>query len=436
MTWKHLHRRKNKAAKNGGKLKKRLWAPTAAVLLIAAGSLVFIRLSAPVQAKENLMEGVVPEKTVVADRPDAAFLSRQADFSADLLRKTYQTGKNNLISPVSVSFALGMTANGAQGNTLKEFENVLGGGMGIEGMNRNYASLAGLLKSSEEGKLLLCNSVWYKSGFSVRKDFLQTNADYFGADAFSLDFSDASAPEKINRWVRDGTDGKIEKLIERIPSDAVMYLINTLYLEQDWETPYMDSTEGVFHSESGNEKAQFLNSEEVFLHDGSARGILKPLKDPNYAFAAILPEGDTLERYVESLTGEGFLSLMRTAGEDMAYSKLPAFRFDCSEKLGDALKSLGLTDAFGSPRTDFGKMTDASGKSLFISDVLQKTHIELDRQGLTAAAATRVGVCGSGIRMTETRLDFDRPFLFAVVDTRTLLPLFFGTVETPGVSAS
>ena len=411
------------------------WALVPALAVVLACALVFSPLLKPatVQAKENLMEGVAPQKQEIPETPGADFVSAQADFAVKLFQKTASGDKNALISPASVALALGMTANGAKGSTLSQFEALLGNGMDLAGLNKNFASEEALLRSVKEGKLLLANSVWYRDkNLAVEKPFLQANADFFGADAFRLDFSDPATPGKINAWVSGNTDGKIEKMVESIDPDDAMYLINTLYLEQDWKVPYDGSTPHAFRAPGGDRTVEMMNSSETYLHAEGAEGILKPLKDPRYAFAAILPvEGTGVSDYIAGLTGEKFLGLMRSAGDEKAIATLPKFKFDCELPLKDALISLGLSDAFDSDRADFSAMGSTGDGRLFVSNVLHKTFIEVDELGVRAGAATEVTMTSASAPMRS--LVFDRPFVFAIVDTQTLLPVFLGTVADPSV---
>lgn len=412
-------------------LLKWVWTPVAAVLL--AGLLLLSPILKPTtaQAQENLMEGVSAQKQEIPEAPGADFVSAQADFAVKLLQKTAGKDKNALISPTSVALALGMTANGAQGNTLSQFEALLGGGMNLNDLDKNFASEQAILRSTAEGKLLLANSIWYRDkALTVFKPFLQSNADFFGAGAFRLDFSDPATPGTINAWVSNNTDGKIEKMIETIDPKDMMYLINTIYLEQDWQTPYDGSIKETFHAPGGDRSVKMMNSSETYLHDGDAQGILKPLKGGRFAFAAILPgEKTELSDYISGLTGEKFLRLLRSAGTEQTISTLPKFKFDSTLNLNDTLISLGLSDAFDQDKADFSAMGSSSVGSLFIGGVLHKTFIEVDELGLKAGAATKVTMDAASAPMRS--LVFDRPFLIAVVDTKTLLPVFLGAVSAP-----
>lgn len=417
-----------------------IWAPVTAAVL--AGILLLSSVLRPttVQAKENLMRGISPQKQEIPQAPGADFAAAQADFGVRLLQKTAGKNQNALISPASAALALGMTANGAEKNTLSQFEALLGGGMNLGSLNKNFASEQAAFQSASGGKFLLANSIWYRDkNLTVKKPFLQANSDFFGAGAFQLDFSDPATAGKINSWVRENTEGKIDKMVETIGPYDMMYLVNTLYLEQDWEAPYDGSVQETFHAPGGDRNVPMLNSSETYLHGGGAQGILKPLKNSRFAFAAILPDkrassdagdpGKLLSDYVAGFSGEKFLSLMRSAGKEKAIATLPKFKFGCDLSLKNALISLGLSDAFDQNKADFSAMGSSPDGKLFVSDVLHKTFIEVDELGLKAGAATKVSMMAASSPMRS--LVFDRPFLFAVVDTKTLLPVFLGMVADP-----
>lgn len=338
-----------------------------------------------------------------------------------------------MVSPTSVALALGMTANGAKGSTLSQFETLLGGGMDLNALDKNLASEQAALKSSTEGKVLLANSIWYRDkNLTVEKPFLQANADYFGAGVFQLDFSNSATPKKINAWVKENTGGKIDKIVEKIDPEDMMYLINTLYLEQNWKDPYGGSSDGVFHAPGGNRTVKMMDSSETELRGENARGIWKPLSDPRLAFVAVLPEqGIDISDYIDSLTGEKLLKLLRSAGSGGTSASLPKFKFGCDLTLNRALLSLGLSDAFDSDKADFSAMGNTPIGNLYISEVLHKTFIEVDELGLKAGAATKVTMAAASAPLQP--LVFDRPFLIAVVDTKTMLPVFLGTVSDPSV---
>ncbi|MVB09615.1 Serpin (serine protease inhibitor) [Caprobacter fermentans] len=435
-TWRHAAASRMQQQPRRPRTAKWVFPGALAAALVCA--LVFSPLLKPatvtVEAKENLMENIRAQKQQVPAAPGQDFISAQADFAVQLFQKTADAGKNSLVSPTSAALALGMTANGAKGGTLSQFEALLGGGMDLSALNQNFAAEQSALKAVTSGKALLANSIWYRNqGLSIKKPFLQSNADFFGADAYRLDFGDPAAVGKINSWVDKNTGGTIKKMVGRIEPEEMMILINALYLEQEWRSPYINSRDGTFHAPEGDKTVKMMESTETYLHDGEAEGILKPLKDPRYAFAAILPKsGTSVNDYVQSLTGRKFLSLLRSGGDGTAIGTLPKFKFSCALSLNDALQSLGLTDAFNSGKADFSAMGSSPAGNLYIGSVLQKTFLQVDEAGLKAGAATAVILdAGSSSSQRPRSVVFDRPFVIAVVDTSTNLPLFLGVVADP-----
>ena len=188
---------------------------------IIAGSLIAstLTLSACQSEKSlettDLMTGIkaASHETV---KPDDAFKSACGNFSVELLKKCFDGKSNTLISPLSVSSALAMTANGANGQTKDEMEKVLGSGMPLGELNKYLSSFSGSLTSGEDFKLKNANSIWFRdeeNRLTVEKDFLQKNADYFGAAIYKRAFDNATCKE-INSWVNDNTDGMINNIHE------------------------------------------------------------------------------------------------------------------------------------------------------------------------------------------------------------------------------
>lgn len=408
-------------------------APALAVVLVCA--LLFSNVFAPVntvKASENLMEGITANKLDIDASVSSQFVDATADFSVKLFQKSIKKDTNSLVSPLSVSLALGMTANGAAGETLTQLQSVLGGGMELSELNRNYYNLVKETASDEGSKIQIGNSIWYRNqGLQVKKDFLQRNADYFGAGAFQLDFSKQTTVDKINSWVKEHTGGKIDKMVDSIDPGTMMYLINTLYFEDDWQAVYSSSQEADFKTVDGTVQVPFMKSTEHYIHDENSEGMLKPFKDSRYAFAAVLPkEGVSMEDYISGMTGESFLNLMRSA-DGMADCSLPKFKYEYQVDLNNPLKALGLINGFDPELADFNNMGTTSLGKLYISNVLHKTFIQVDEAGAKAGAATETQMSVTGMPLDLKSIDFNRPFVFAIIDTQTNLPIFLGTVDNP-----
>ena len=356
------------------------------------------------------------------------------DFSIKLFKEGFTENGNTLIAPLSVACALAMTANGASGNTLDEMESALG--LDTESLNSFVYSYTNSLPTSDSYKLNLANSIWFTddSRFTVNDTFLQINADYYGADIYKSPF-DNSTVNDINAWVKDKTDGMIKKIIENIPDDAVMYLINALAFDAEWENVYYDHQirNGIFTKSDGTKQhAAFMYSDEYsYIEDESATGFIKYYDDRAYAFVALLPNEDvSIGTYVSTLNGEKVASLLSDISSESVKTAIPKFEFYYSTEMSSLLKNLGISDAFDQNYADFGKLGSSSAGNIFINRVIHKTYIAVNERGTRAGAATLVEMADGATAVFEEpkKVYLDRPFVFMIIDNENRLPIFIGTV--------
>ncbi len=417
-------------------------AITIALILIAAiisvtflpsCSFVFLDNKNP---PTNLMKDVDPKiDPVVTPLTNEEIEAAIADFSVNLFKASFDESKNTLVSPLSVISALSMTANGAAGNTLTQFENLFGAD--IPSLNGYLLSYVKNLPSDKLYKLNLANSIWFTDDerFTVNEEFLQINAGYYGADIYRAPF-DNTTKDNINSWVKDKTDGMIKNIINEIPADAVMYLVNALAFDAEWQNIYKNSETGnnTFTTEDGAKReVKFMyGSENTLLADDNAEGFIKYYKDKKYAFAALLPnEGVSVADYAASLTGEKILNILGSAENKLVKTWIPKFESEYSCEMSEILESMGLTDAFNSSVSDFSKLGSSTRGNLFISRVLHKTFISVDERGTKAGAATAVEVsdeCAPVEIDKPKEIRLDRPFLYMLIDCETNLPFFVGAV--------
>ena len=381
--------------------------------------------------------GEVSPGIVSGKEADAAFIGSMADFSIDLFKKSLADDKNALISPLSVMLALAMTANGADNETLTQMENLLGGEIPLSELNEYLYSYANGLPSGDKSKLSIANSIWFRDNadrLSVNEGFLQKNADYFSAALYKAAF-DSQTLSDINNWVKANTDGMIDKILDEIEENHLMYLINAVVFDAEWLSVYYkeDVRAGDFTDISGRaQSAQFMYSTEgSFLEDGMATGFIKPYANGSYSFAALLPnEGVAIGEYIKTLTGEGFLNTINNAQPATVYTSMPKFSYEYSIKMNDALSELGIPDAFDEEKADFRKMAASIDGNIYIGMVQHKTFIAVDELGTKAGAVTMVGMVGSGAPIDIKQVYLDRPFVYAIIDNATNLPIFIGTLMT------
>lgn len=404
-----------------------------ALLLVLAMAL---GLTACSQVSANDLMKNVPAKTVDVLPDMDTCAAAAADFGMRLFQMSMEEGKNTLISPLSVLYALAMTANGADGETLAQMEQVLG--MDIDNLNSYMLAYLDLLPEAKEYKMSLANSIWFKDdpNFIVEQSFLQTNANYYGAGAYKAAFDEGTRND-INNWVKEHTDGMIPEIIDKIPDEAIMYLVNALAFEAEWADVYEEHQirEGRFTMEDGTRQdVDMMHSEEyTYLEDDLATGFIKYYKDRRYAFVAMLPnEGVSVQQYVDSLTGEHLRDLLNNPQDVTVFATMPKFETEYDIEMSEVLQEMGMTDAFDWRVADFSRLGayNVDGMNICINRVLHKTFISVTEQGTRAGAATAVEMVAEGAMEIEEfkEVVLDRPFVYMLIDCETNLPFFIGTM--------
>ncbi len=384
---------------------------------------------------KNLMQSV-SAASVDGAHMDEAFVLGQMRFALSLLKNTASEDTNTFVSPYSVVQALGMTANGAVGDTKAEMEQTIGG-MEIEQLNPCLYTQRTTLPNDERSKLTTANSIWFRDETDrilVNPDFLQTNADYYGADAYAAPF-DQTTVDDINAWVDDKTDHMIPSILDELTEDNVMCLINAVTFDAKWETPFYEEcvSERPFTAYDGTVQQASMMHDEVgrYLHDAHAEGFYKYYSGRKYAFAALLPEeGMTVTEYLDTLTPESLYETLSGAEYASVDIGIPKFSYDFELSLKDPLCAMGMPTAFDSRVLGkFSAMAWTPDDNLYISDVLHKTHIDVFEEGTKAAAVSGVIMDAPTCEPVEpNRVILDRPFVYCIVDTQTYLPIFMGTL--------
>ena len=376
-------------------------------------------------AVRDLTEGISKNESA-SKAPDDEFKAAASSFAAELFKDNYSKGKTTLVSPLSVLTALALVQNGAQGDTLAQLEQALGG-LDRDTLNAYMRAYCDFMTESEE--LKIANFVWTDSSAEAKRAFLQKAVDSYSAQLFSAPLSDPKTVESINSWVKKNTDGMIPKIIEKADRYAVMMLVNAIAFDAKWETPYKrsDIEKLEFTSYSGSKKkTDFMcSTENVYLKDGGTVGFMKPYKNGRFAFAALLPDENTgIDDYVASLSGDKLMKIFSSAKRGNEVNvKMPKFRAEYSTQLIDTLKKMGVKDAFDSKTADFSSLIE--NRDAYIATVVHKTFIEVDENGTRAAASTLVGADTMSL-MEPYSVFLNRPFVYMIVDTETTLPLFIG----------
>lgn len=356
--------------------------------------------------------------------------SHPANFAVSMFQSSVEHGENTLISPLSVLSALAMTANGAEGETLAQMEAVLGATP--EQLNSWLHSY--LAAREADDALHLANAIWFNTHqrFTPNHEFLQCNADYFGAGIHAAQFNDATRRE-INAWVEENTNGMIRDILDEIPDDALMYLVNALAFEAKWAAVYGEDQvrDAAFTTEDGRTQDAELMYDTLYsyLETENATGFIRQYQG-GYAFAALLPnEGVTVAQLVESLDGDSLVAMLSTPQSIAVDTAIPKFEAESTLEMSEILMDMGMTDAFDPNLADLTGLGTSEDGNIYINRVLHKTFLSVGEQGTRAGAATIVEANPEEQAVTEEnkQVILDRPFVYMLIDTETNLPIFMGT---------
>ena len=382
---------------------------------------------------KDLVLTSLDQQKITADNAFALKLFRNLDSAS--------TSDTNLfISPLSVSFALGMTSNGSSGQTLTAFENTLNfAGLTQAQINGYYNTLITNLPQLDPNTTLdIANSIWYRQGFSVQPQFLQTDSSYFHAQIQSLDFTSPAAVSTINNWVSNNTKGFIPSIITQIPDSAVMYLVNAIYFKSIWKEkfdPTQTQTKPFYLAGNNTVQASFMTGALDFnaYFDTSVDIFELPYSNSKYSMVIAMPASSTtsLSSITSSLDQAQWQTWMSKLNPVKTVITVPKFKFSYSKTLNNALKALGLGVAFTN-NANFSLINPNA--ALKISEVVHKAYIETDESGTTAAAATSVGIVTATAPAPAPVIN--RPFLFAIREMSSGLILFVGTVNNPTLAGN
>ncbi|HSE37652.1 MAG TPA: serpin family protein [Blastocatellia bacterium] len=373
---------------------------------------------------------------------DSRIVSANTTFGFKLLSEIAKqdVGKNIFISPASVGLALAMTYNGAGGETKQGMERALEiQGMNHLRLNAAYSQLRAALESADpKVQLSIANSLWGKKDITFNPDFIQRNKQYYGAEVTALDFADPGAPATINSWVSEKTRGKIDKIIDRIDEQAILFLINAIYFKGAWAAEFdkAKTREQPFTTLAGKQKRHPLMHQTGKYRYYEGRGfqaVSLPYGSGRVSMYIFLPANNsTLAEFQKSLTTSNWDSWMSEFAETNGELAVPRFRVEYEIGLNEALRALGMGIAFDPDRADFSGIVKTS-ENVFISRVKHKTFAEVNEEGTEAAAATSVEMSvTSAMRPRKPfRMIVDHPFFCAIRDNTTGALLFIGSIIDP-----
>jgi serpin B len=398
---------------------------------LVAGALV---MSA---CRESTAPSPTPETPLTAlpralSASETKVVAASNEFAFNLFRtgNLAQHKTNVFISPLSASMALGMTANGANGATYDEMRTALRlSGATREEVNGGYQSLIALLRGLDPGtQLEIANSIWYEQTFPFNASFLDESRQYFDAQVQALDFRSPSSVTTINSWVNDQTNGKIPGILDSIDSSEVMFLVNAIYFKGIWQKQFDKSrtVDAAFHAADGTTAtvrmmARAAGVKSAFTPEYWAVDL--PYGNSAFTMTVVLPSPSTdIDTFAESFDQAKWNSLVGSLHDSESEVFLPRFRMQWGRLLNDDLRTLGMRLAFDN--ADFTRMSPL-GIQLVITQVMQKTFVDVDEEGTEAAAATVVGI---GLTSMPAAFRADRPFMVVIRERFSGTVLFIGKI--------
>ncbi len=412
---------------------KKILLPGTALLTVL--SLAFVSCS---KTEENVITDPVP---INITQGQTNLIESGNEFAFDIFERLILkagSSENVMISPLSISYALSMSVNGAEGETREAILDALRlNGLSTDELNRSYSDLTeDLMKVDRKVIMEIANSVWTEDDFNVKKPFLDILSEYYKAEAGSFDIDDPSAPDAINEWIEEKTNGLITEMIQTLPDNTVMLLINAIYFKGQWKMQFDEKATSdmpFFRSGGGTVNVPMMKQKENFrFFQGDGFKIAEfPYGQGNFVMDVILPdEADGLTEVMARLGGSGFSSWINAMTEKELQVSFPRFKYGFRLTLKEILTDMGMGIAF----TDAASFSNISEQyDLLINEVTHQSFIETNEEGTEAAAATVVEVGTTSVPVILV-FNMDHPFIYIIRETTTNSIIFMGRVSDPSAN--
>jgi len=371
----------------------------------------------------------------------AKIIAADNQFGFEIFQKvnaSLSESKNTMISPMSISLALGMLYNGTDGNTKTQMENMLHkSGLNADDINQSYKDLVtGLVSHDPKVELSIANAIFYRNTFPVKTDFITTNQNYYQAEVSGLDFTKTTETlNTVNGWVNTKTKGKIDQIISRVNPEDVMYILDAIYFNGEWQYRFetKETADMSFTKEDQSViQVPTMTIENPFNYfsDQNFQMLEMPYGSGKFSMLIFLPaSGKCTNDIISLMTAENVNGWISKMTEQKKKVFLPKFEFKFEDSLVDELKALGMTDAFNDTKANLTGISEAA--KLFVSEVTHKSYIKVDERGTEAAAVTSIIVGTTSVGPDQNTFKADHPFVFAIREKDTKSILFIGKVMNP-----
>jgi len=412
--------------------------------LLVVSSNIVVTSSAPNRSmSNNLTMQQQPDGVRTVKKVDDRLIAATSRFSFKLYNQLLKqrTSRNVFVSPSSVILALAMTYNGADGETRQSMARALEiEGLSLQEVNRGFADLKSMLNSADPKlQLTIANSLWARKGISLKPDFIQRTKEFYAAEVTSLDFGDPGAPATINSWVKNNTGNRIEKVVDQISPDTILFLINAIYFKGQWTIEFEKgkTREDDFNLANGSQKKLPMMSQSGkynYYKGKDFQAVSLPYGRGRMSMYVFLPDKSTsLDQFERNLTVENWETWMKGFRVAPGEVMLPRFKIEYDVDLNAVLKALGMAEAFDSNRANFSGIAQLGQERIYISRVKHKTFAEVNEEGTVAAAVTGVTAVVTSVQPRQENfiMKVDRPFFVAIRDNVTGTVLFMGSIADP-----
>lgn len=369
---------------------------------------------------------------IISDDQRAA-INKGNTFAVNLFKSQIDFS-SKVVSPLSVSYLMGMLANGAEGTTQKEILKTLGvGDMSLNSLNEAYRVVLNTASKLDKSTTInIANCIAVDKGIDLKKDFTHTVSTMYDAKVESLDFSNPKSKDKINTWCNSQTNGMIPSIIDQLSPSDVSVLMNAIYFDGSWTSKFEKSQtkEENFRGYTRDikrVKMMHQNDKFDYLDSEKFEAVNLPYGNRSYTMTVLLPkDGVSIEEMMSTLDAEKIRDIRRNMENCIVDLKLPKFTTSTETTLNNSISKLGASSMFSSSAANFKNMSDAN---VYVSKMLQKAKIEVSEEGTKAAAVTTAMVAMTSLKPDEPRrVNFhaNRPFVYVITDNKCGAIFFIG----------
>jgi len=407
-------------------------------LLVTIACFGLVLACAPKNVSATPAGGAAPDPAA-----SAKLVKGNNEFGLTLFRELFaaKPEDNIFVSPTSIALALGMTWNGALGETRQEMADVLGlGDLTLDDVSRAGSALLSALQSADpKVKLEVANSLWVKQGFALARAFTDRNRQFFAAEVTNLDFANPKSVDRINGWVANKTHDKIKSIISELLPDEVLVLINAVYFKGTW-TKEFDKKRTMERDFYGTldavKKHPMMSQDDDFrYYEGEGMQVARlPYGDGRLGLLVFLPaQGTGMADFVSSFSAENVGRWVDSLRYKEGEIVLPKFKLEYDKSLSSVLKQMGMGRAFAEGADFSGMLSKPGTLPFYIGDVLHKTFVEVNEEGTEAAAVTAVKMVATAVpgETHKFAMVCDHPFVYAIHDEQTSSVLFIGALMEP-----